>query len=519
MNELVRKVAMLLLACSAGAIAAPGTPMIVGDALVLACRQPQPLELHCDYRITRAAQPLVATATIAGVTLPTPAFAARTGEPDSVAVLLLVDSSDPARSLKVQKVQQHIARLLETAPAHLRFGLATFDSDLRLLAPVGSDTATINAAAQALDSRGMSTELYRNVVEGIKLLASGTDPHKVLLVMSDGLAEDRAYFHADAVAEALAQRIAVYGIGYPRSPTLAVALQALRRLADDTGGQFAAADIDFDLPERFFDAPFAAAQNVGALSVSLVAAAEASLGGAQSVRIAIETSAGPVQAMVPVELPRRASAEPVVNVIEVEVPRAIEDERVAEVPLRSPAPERTVAAPPPAGVPLWYWIAAIGVLALALVVLLVVLLLQRRAVLPVRTAAAPRAPLTIPGFAALTAADGEVHIIATRNYRIGRLADNDLVLRDPSVSRHHAEIHRQRDGSFQVLDLESMNGVLVNGKRVRSSDLEDGNSVEIGDVRLLFSTYPADNLTGEETVMLQTEVPSSPLPGVAGARR
>jgi pSer/pThr/pTyr-binding forkhead associated (FHA) protein len=123
------------------------------------------------------------------------------------------------------------------------------------------------------------------------------------------------------------------------------------------------------------------------------------------------------------------------------------------------------------------------------------------------------------GYACLTANDGEVHTIATATYRIGRLADNDLVLRDPSVSRHHAEIRRQRDGSFQVLDLDSMNGLLVNGKKVRENALADGDSLEVGDVRLLFSARSEVDLIGEDTVMLKTEIPATPFPEAMRARR
>jgi hypothetical protein len=169
-------------------------------------------------------------------------------------------------------------------------------------------------------------------------------------------------------------------------------------------------------------------------------------------------------------------------------------------------------------VPLWYWVAAIALLALALLVLLSVLLLQRRAVAPTR-ASTPRPPPALAGFACLTAADGETHTIATATYRIGRLADNDLVLRDPSVSRHHAEIRRQRDGHFQVLDLESMNGVLVNGQRVRESALAHGDTLEVGDVRMAFAAENAIDLVGEDTVMLSTEIPARPFPETAGARR
>ncbi|HXW84857.1 MAG TPA: FHA domain-containing protein, partial [Candidatus Binataceae bacterium] len=45
---------------------------------------------------------------------------------------------------------------------------------------------------------------------------------------------------------------------------------------------------------------------------------------------------------------------------------------------------------------------------------------------------------------------------------LGSTPDNDIVLSDPGVSRHHARITR-RGGRFRVTDLESTNGTYLNG--------------------------------------------------------
>lgn len=70
--------------------------------------------------------------------------------------------------------------------------------------------------------------------------------------------------------------------------------------------------------------------------------------------------------------------------------------------------------------------------------------------------------------------------------RLGRAADNDLCFNNDSVSAHHAEIHQFPDGEFQICDLESTNGIRVNGRRVRSQRLNHGDVVELGEVRLHF---------------------------------
>lgn len=62
---------------------------------------------------------------------------------------------------------------------------------------------------------------------------------------------------------------------------------------------------------------------------------------------------------------------------------------------------------------------------------------------------------------------------------IGRWEDNDIVIPDRWVSRHHAQI--RREGTRHVIvDLDSKNGLFVNGKRVaRSAALENGDRIQI----------------------------------------
>jgi len=62
---------------------------------------------------------------------------------------------------------------------------------------------------------------------------------------------------------------------------------------------------------------------------------------------------------------------------------------------------------------------------------------------------------------------------------IGRLPDCVVALTDPQVSRHHAEIRRDERG-YRVVDLDSMNGIQVNGVRVREHLLADGDVILVG---------------------------------------
>src|SRR5271165_2729414 len=64
--------------------------------------------------------------------------------------------------------------------------------------------------------------------------------------------------------------------------------------------------------------------------------------------------------------------------------------------------------------------------------------------------------------------------------RIGRIPDNDLVLSDLNVSRHHAELRKSPTGSYEIVDLGSHNGTYVNGQRVSSQLLTEQDLVSVG---------------------------------------
>jgi len=73
----------------------------------------------------------------------------------------------------------------------------------------------------------------------------------------------------------------------------------------------------------------------------------------------------------------------------------------------------------------------------------------------------------------------EIQLPRDRELVVGRTSEVDLLILDDKVSRKHAKIST-RDGQIVIEDMESRNGVFVNGQRVRRAELADGDEILIG---------------------------------------
>src|SRR5688572_8601189 len=81
---------------------------------------------------------------------------------------------------------------------------------------------------------------------------------------------------------------------------------------------------------------------------------------------------------------------------------------------------------------------------------------------------------------------GETSFPLTREtYTVGRHRNNDIVISDPKVSSFHARLDRSPDG-FVVVDLKSRNGSFINGRRVETGPLKNGDELRMGPARLVY---------------------------------
>ena len=98
-----------------------------------------------------------------------------------------------------------------------------------------------------------------------------------------------------------------------------------------------------------------------------------------------------------------------------------------------------------------------------------------------KATAGRRAPLVLE-------VNGVRHPLTPPGLTIGRGSDADIRINDPGISRLHARVNvwPQGDGiGLSIEDLNSTNGVSVNGVKVSSAEISDGSRIEIGSTRML----------------------------------
>ena len=106
---------------------------------------------------------------------------------------------------------------------------------------------------------------------------------------------------------------------------------------------------------------------------------------------------------------------------------------------------------------------------------------------PDETESASPAELGLEREVALLSWSGQRLRVDKRRVVIGRSRECDVQIEDANVSRRHAEL-RQEGTSFWIVDLDSTNGLEVNGRRVKRAKLDPGDRFTIGSTEVTFST-------------------------------
>jgi hypothetical protein len=483
-----------------------------------------PARLEMAIRLNAPTTVTSVDATAEGQKLPVQFVPFGEGENDKSAVLFLIDTSDPKRSRSIEAAKALVLRLIDMGDARTQFAIYTFDSNLVPVAEFGTPRDEMAGLLKPVKTRGMATELYRNSIEAIRVLQSAAPWRRSLVLLSDGKAEDTVFTLDNVLEAAKTADVTIDGVGYAEAPQDTIHLQSLRRLADGSNGAFAEGDQRTkNVPESYLNDFFPRLHSGGFVVVNLADNKTANaveldfhtpLWPSVKIPYTLTTLAPPPPKPVPGPDARKvdemattvadmakkmeAVAKEVAAVPakvedatkKAEEARLAEEKKAAEEEFKrtetakakaAAIEERRATAEAQQGRKrrlIW------GAVLLVLLVAAAGLLLSRRQQQQQAAAVAE----SLPVFARLQVLDGDAteHLMRTTALRVGRGKDNDLTLKNDSVSRHHAEISRTREGAFTIIELNAGNGVLVNGKQVEKATLNNEDIIELGEVRIRF---------------------------------
>jgi len=110
----------------------------------------------------------------------------------------------------------------------------------------------------------------------------------------------------------------------------------------------------------------------------------------------------------------------------------------------------------------------------------------------------PPAPIHHPR---LVIGDTETIELTQSIVNIGREDDNDIVIEDAYISRHHLQL-RKRFGAYTLFDVDSRGGTKVNNTIVREHRLQNGDVIQIGRTQLIYTDETTQSSNAETTQTL-----------------
>jgi hypothetical protein len=389
---------------------------------------------------------------------------------ETLAVMFMIQMMDPRRRSLMTPMLDTVVRISEPRDSKHRYAAYTIANDLNVVADFGVSKGDFDKQVRAVRGAALPTQLYKGALEAVAKLAKEKAERKALVILGDGNSDDQSYEHEQVVKAAKEAGVIIHALGFTVEAAEQPKFQNIRRLADDTGGF--RREVRVGATQKYAIGPqfvAEALENGGTATVSL------------------REPPGPATLTITADFGSGRS-ESALYAMTVPAPPA--------APQPAAPPSQLKPAAPPAT---WYeklfaWarenqtVALISGIAVGLGTIGLALFgFSSYAARKDRLEAAALAEQPVYGWLDMLDANASRYPLQTTNVRIGRHRDNDICLLNDSISRRHAVLHFDAEKrTFVITDLGGGNGVVVNKVKQQSHDLNDGDLVELGEVRLRF---------------------------------
>jgi len=346
----------------------------------------------------------------------------------SNSVVFLIDTSLSMKKYS-KNVKLLIAKIMKKLPSNTRILIAGFDENIKVIKnfnqPFTKDTLN------KLITNGKVTELYKSSIEAINLLKKQPIARKILVIFSDGGAEDTAYNVDDLIAKAKKNNVIILSIGYNDS----VKLQAIERPAVETWGKLWVAS-----KRNFLDKFLLYFQNGADINFENNFTTKT---GKKELTLFVNTNDETLKQKFTIKTEIKKSSDKFI------------------------------------------YIAVLILLVLIILIIYIKKNKQKKVELSNEENKKNRKIL-----AYLINSGGKKYQIAKLNTSIGRNKSNDIVIDGSYISNFHADIVF-KNGEFFIIDKNSTNGVSVNtpvskNNRINKAELNNNDEIYLGPLKLKF---------------------------------
>jgi hypothetical protein len=446
--------------------------------------------------------------------------------------LIVVDTSNPKRAKTISGCVDDVRNFLSMIPKQDSVSVCSLALNLVESVPFGSSAEDLEKGLVTIKADGdasKTTLIFTNLREGLSKLAERKEPRKALLLLTDGKdetpggAEAREIEKNKLIEAANKAGIAVHTLGYAETAADQADFASLKEISSETDGIHRGASLaSKELPDGIHGFLQGVMHGAGLAHIDLKSLKEPT-----SLTLTIKTADGKT-ATLPIPMEKVTAAAPAADA---EPKDPSEEEKTKKEDEKKKADEKAAADKAVAEKAaaeamkleeakkvenekkkrLWTAV-ALGVFLLLLTVgLLVAKSARKRAEEQARLAEQQRlaeearveeetrlADLArssdqtkkteAPPLAWLEMCDAQQSRYAVRisNLKIGRGQHNDFVLRNDSISGNHCVLDCNRSGEWSITDLNSGNGVILNGELVKQAVLRHGDTIELGELKMRF---------------------------------
>ena len=451
--------------------------------------------------------------------------------------MIVVDSSDPKRAKTVANGVELVRSFVMSLSKQDSVAVFALDRDLTEVSPFGSapdDRFKSVAGIKPKGDASMTTLIYSNLRQRLDRLAERKEPRKAVLLLTDGKDETPGGAAAQEIEKkklieaAKNAGIVIHSIGYAETADDQKYFAGLKDIAAETGGLFfSTALVSKDVPVGSLPLLHGVMHGAGMIHIDVSKLAEPA-----ALTVTVKTAANRTALLeVPSSKVAEAKALSPDEIAQVTAKEDAEKKKAdagkaaqeaadaekkktndakaaqekADAEKKKVEEDRIAAAAKQKKI----WIGA-GVGVVVIFVLLVVRASRKRASEAARLAEEEREAqearrasearrqaeetkkAEVPPLAWLEMCDAQQtrHPVRIPSLKIGRGQHNDLTLRNDSVSGNHCVLNCNRDKEWSITDLNSGNGVVLNGERVAQAALRHGDVIELGELKMRFLLRP-----------------------------